>query len=182
LPETGPYPRVAGAALNGENQAMTEPTSFAVEGGCACGTARYRLNARPMFVHCCHCTFCQHQSGAAFALNAMVEAANVTLLSGEVSQIKLPTRSGKGQVVTRCAACGIALWSNYAAAREKIHFVRVGTLDDSSVAPPDIHIFTSTKQPWVILPEGALVFAEFYDRPAVWPADSMARYSAAVSA
>ena len=53
---------------------------FPIEGGCDCHTVRYRLVAAPLFVHCCHCRWCQRESGASFALNAMIEADRVTIL------------------------------------------------------------------------------------------------------
>ncbi|MDQ1241831.1 MAG: hypothetical protein QG550_1082, partial [Pseudomonadota bacterium] len=63
--------------------------------------------------------------------------------------IATPSNSGKGQKVARCPACHVALWSNYAGAGDALRFVRVGTLDDPDRFPPDIHIFTASKQPWV---------------------------------
>ena len=45
-----------------------------LEGGCSCGHVRYRLLSQPLFVHCCHCLSCQRETGASFALNAMIEA------------------------------------------------------------------------------------------------------------
>ncbi len=152
-----------------------------MEGGCPCGSVRYRLTAQPLFVHCCHCTWCQRETGSAFAINALIEADNVAVLKGTLNQVALPSASGNGQDFARCADCGVTVWSNYAAAREKIRFVRVGTLDDPSFAPPDIHIYTSTKQPWVVLPEGTPVCEEYYQRSAHWPADSIARYKAALA-
>ena len=53
-----------------------------LEGGCACGTVRYRLESAPMFVHCCHCRDCQRQTGSAFVLNALIETDRITLLAG----------------------------------------------------------------------------------------------------
>jgi hypothetical protein len=53
------------------------------EGGCACGAVRYRMTARPMFVHCCHCLDCQKQTGSAFVLNGIVETDRIVLLQGE---------------------------------------------------------------------------------------------------
>lgn len=150
-----------------------------MEGGCTCGAVRYRLTARPLFVHCCHCTWCQRESGSAFAVNAMIEASQVELLSGALTQTTLPSASGKGQVFSRCSECGVTLWTNYAAAGSALHFVRVGTLDDPSSVPPDIHIYTSTKQPWVVLPEGVPAVAEFYRPSDYWPAESLARAKAA---
>jgi hypothetical protein len=72
----------------------------------------------------------------------------------------------------------IALWSNYADAGATIHFVRVGTLDHPDACPPDIHIFTSSKQPWVVLPEGTPAVAEYYSAARCWPAESLARRAA----
>jgi hypothetical protein len=44
------------------------------DGKCTCGHVRYRVHGAPMFVHCCHCRWCQRETGSAFALNAFVEA------------------------------------------------------------------------------------------------------------
>ena len=155
----------------------TSQTSF--DGGCTCGAVRYRVDAPPMLVHCCHCTWCQRETGSAFAVNALIEAPLVAVTKGAPQQVTLPSASGQGQVFTRCTACGVTLWSNYAAAQDKVHFLRVGTLDDPSQMPPDIYIFTSSKQPWVVLPEGTPAVEEYYQRSAYWPADSVARYKAA---
>ena len=75
----------------------TSPTSF--EGGCTCGAVRYRAEARPMFVHCCHCTWCQRETGSAFAINALIEAHHVSVTKGAPKQVTLPSASGQGQVV-----------------------------------------------------------------------------------
>jgi hypothetical protein len=158
---------------------MTDDKLVAMEGGCTCGAVRYRLKAKPIFVHCCHCTWCQRETGSAFAVNAFIEASEVELLKGQPVQQTLPSLSGKGQVFWRCADCGVTVWSNYADAGPKFHFVRVGTLDEPSRAPPDIHIFTSTKLPWVILPEGVPAVPEFYKPADVWSAEGLARFKAA---
>ncbi len=158
---------------------MAEIGERVIEGGCTCGAVRYRLTAAPMYVHCCHCTWCQRETGAAFALNAIVEAPCVELLSGSLEATGLPSASGNGQVLQRCDNCRVVVWSHYAGAGDKVNFVRVGTMDDPSLAPPDIHIYTSTKQPWVTLNDGAPVVEEYYRRSDYWPADSVARYKAA---
>jgi hypothetical protein len=72
----------------------------------------------------------------------------------------------------------VALWSNYAGAGEAIRFVRVGTLDEPDRLPPDIHIFTASKQPWVVIPPGARAVPEYYRASEVWPADALARRAA----
>ena len=152
------------------------------EGGCACSAVRYRMTAPPIFVHCCHCTWCQRESGSAFAVNALIEASEVALLKGQAVRVSVPTASGRGQTFTRCPACSVGLWSNYSGAGERINFIRVGTLDDPSLAPPDIHIYTSSMQPWVTLPNEAVAKTGYYKRDAHWPADSIRRYDAARAA
>jgi len=152
-----------------------EEKEFTAEGGCTCGAVRYRLTGRPLFVHCCHCRWCQRESGAAFALNALIEADRVVLLKGKPEVVNTPTNSGKGQKIHRCPACRIALWSNYAGPGDAIAFVRVGTLDEPDRLPPDIHIFTDSKQPWVVLPPGTPAVPEYYDRKLYWPDASLAR-------
>ena len=151
--------------------------SAELTGACACGAVRYRLASLPMFVHCCHCKWCQRETGSAFVLNALIEADRVELLSGAPVTVDTPSESGSGQRVVRCPECQVALWSFYSS--PKIAFVRVGTLDSRAACPPDIHIFTESKQPWVPLPPDALAVPEFYDYAATWPEESYARFRAA---
>ncbi len=151
---------------------------FPAEGGCACRFIRYRMTSAPMIVHCCHCTWCQRESGASFALNAMIETDRVQVISGDAETVDTPSESGKGQLVVRCPRCRVAVWSHYAGSGKKAAFVRVGTLDKPDLCPPDAHIFTESKQEWVIIPPHARAFPIFYDREAVWSRESLKRRAA----
>ncbi len=149
------------------------------EGGCTCRHVRYRMTSKPMFVHGCHCTWCQRETGSAFATNAMIEADRVELTSQGVPElVDTPTASGKGQKIWRCPKCRVTVWSNYSGAGDKVRFVRVGSLDAGHGLAPDIHIFTTTKLPWVVLPAGAPAVAEYYKPKEMWPAESQARFAA----
>jgi hypothetical protein len=159
---------------------MTDDDSM--QGGCTCGGVPYRVTSAPMIVHCCRCRWCQRETGASFALNAMIESDRVELLKGDVEVVDTPSNSGKGQKIARCPQCRIALWSHYAGLGEAASFVRVGTLDDPGRLPPDIHIFTASKQPWVVLPPGTPAFAEYYEREECWPKASLARREALLAA
>jgi hypothetical protein len=132
-----------------------------------------------MFVHCCHCRDCQRQTGSAFVLNALIETNRVTVLSGETAPHLMPTDSGRPHTVFRCTACGTAMWSEYGGVKQ-LRFVRVGTLEDPSALPPDVHIYTRSKLPWVALPEGVPAFAAYYDSKQLWPAASLDRRRAAL--
>jgi len=158
---------------------MSDAKFEPLPGHCTCRSVRYRMNAPPLFVHCCHCSWCQRETGSAFVLNAMVEAEHVELMEGAPLVVDTPSNSGRGQKITRCPQCYVALWSNYAGGGDAIRFVRVGTLEEPARLRPDIHIFTSTKQPWVILPAGVRAVPEFYDPKQTWQAETLARYNAA---
>jgi hypothetical protein len=157
---------------------MAFEQSLSYEGGCTCRAVRYRMTSRPMFVHCCHCRWCQRESGASFALNAMIETERVVLLQGEIELVDTPSLSGKGQKIVRCSTCHVAVWSHYAGGGNAVCFVRVGTLDEPDRFPPDIHIFTASKQPWVVLPEGTPAVEEYYKASIYWPQESLARRAA----
>ena len=158
------------------SDAAAAPSTF--EGGCTCRRIRYRLASRPLFVHCCHCRWCQRETGTAFALNAMIEADRVELTAGEPELVDTPSASGKGQKIWRCPQCRVALCSNYSGSGDKVRFMRVGTLDNPAAMPPDIHIFTSTKQPWVVLPPGTPAVPEYYKPREMWPRESQDRFTA----
>ena len=142
---------------------------------------RCRLISRPLFVHCCHCRWCQRETGSSFALNALIEAERVVLLEGSPEIVQTPTASGKMQKISRCPSCRVALWSHYPGAGDMVHFVRVGTLLEPDRLPPDIHIFTSSKQPWVILPRDTPAVLEYYDLKEYWPQSSLDRWKALLS-
>jgi hypothetical protein len=151
---------------------------MSMEGGCTCGTVRYRLNRAPMFIHCCHCTSCQTETGSAFVINALIESSEVETLAGDPMPVMTPSESGRGQQVWRCPTCHVALWSNYGGSKDVLRFVRVGTLDEPGDVPPDIHIYTRSKLPWVRIPDGALAVEAYYDSSEVWPEESLARRKA----
>ncbi len=150
------------------------------EGGCDCRGVRYRLTDVPLFVHCCHCRWCQRETGSAFALNALIESDRLKVLAGTPELVATPSASGKGQTIARCPVCRLALWSHYAGGGDRLSFVRVGTLDDPDRFPPDIHIFTASRQPWVALSEATPEMPEYYDRKRYWPETSLARRAAAL--
>jgi hypothetical protein len=150
-----------------------------LEGGCACGQMRYRMTSGPLFVHCCHCNDCQRQTGSAFVLNALIETDRVTRISGEVAEYRMPTDSGRPHDVARCTGCGTAVWSRYGGLKV-LTFVRAGTLDEPSALPPDVHIYTRSKLPWITLPSGVPAFEAYYDSRKLWPAESLERRRAAL--
>lgn len=148
-----------------------------MQGRCTCGQVSYRMLEPPMFTHCCHCSWCQRETGSAFALNAIIERDRLEVM-GEVDYVTLPSASGKGQQVARCPACKVALFSHYAGSAGIAAFVRVGTLEDPASCPPDVHIYTSTKLPWVPLDPKIPAFEGYYQAKTEWPAAAQERFRA----
>ncbi|MAK62734.1 MAG: aldehyde-activating protein [Ponticaulis sp.] len=147
------------------------------EGGCTCKKVRYRLINTPLFTHACHCHWCQRETGSAFVINAMIETRFVERLKGDPIRARIPSESGRGQLVARCQDCKTALWSHYTAG-DVLTFLRVGTLDNPNTFPPDVHIFTRSKQSWFALNDGKPQCEAFYQRDELWPESALSRFSA----
>lgn len=128
-------------------------------GGCRCGATRYRLALdRPPPVYACHCTRCQRASGSAFAMQMPVREALLTL-DGPVTQAATHGESGALSISRFCPVCLTRIYST----NERwpgVAIIRAGTLDGSERLAPALHIYTSTKQPWVVLPDGAPAYQE----------------------
>jgi len=153
-----------------------EIVSVAREGGCACGAVRYRLTTDPLFTHCCHCLNCQRQTGSAFVINLLIEAARMELLAGVPQPVEVLRDDGSKQRIFRCPTCQVAVFSEYG--RPGVRFVRGGTLDQPDEIAPDVHIFTRSKVSWITLPDALPAFDEFYDAKTLWPASSLERLEA----
>lgn len=143
------------------------------EGRCSCGELRFRMNAEPLVVHACHCRQCQRVTGSAFVLNALIEKKQLELLSGEPSRFHFPDT---WHTAYFCPSCATYVWSEYKSGRfDDCRFVRVGTLDAPDDLPPSVHIYTESKQPWVLIPEQSPRYEAFYPIAEVWPKCSIRR-------
>jgi hypothetical protein len=149
-----------------------------IEGGCTCRAVRYGVSGRPLIVHCCHCRWCQRETGSAFVINALFEAERVSVNGPPLDIVVTPSASGKDQKIHRCPTCRVALFSNYAQSGDAVRFVRVGTLDTPDAFPPDIHIYTLSKQPWVVLPPNVPSAEAFYNPTQVWSEETRQRWAA----
>jgi hypothetical protein len=119
---------------------------------------------------------CQRQTGSAFVINLLIEADQVELVAGEPQGIPVPRSGGKRQQIYRCPACQVAVFSTYTG--KNLWFVRAGTLDDPSGVQPNVHIYTRSKVPWVMLPDSTPAFDTYYDMEKYWPKASLERLQA----
>lgn len=148
-------------------------TNMSYEGGCSCRKLRYKMNADPLIVHACHCRQCQRVTGSAFVMNALIEKDNVALLCGDIISFRFPDTYHTAYF---CRGCATYIWSEYKSGRfDDCWFMRVGALDEPDRFPPNVHIFTESKQPWVVIPDDVPAYKHFYTIEAVWNTSSIDR-------
>ena len=116
---------------------MTEP----LEGGCLCGTVRYRIDAAPMEAGICHCVTCRRAAGAQSVAWVTVPATGFAWTAGA------PARhaSSPGVIRSHCAVCGTSL--AYQATPESVD-VTIASLDDPEAVPPTKEIWLSHRLSW----------------------------------
>ena len=135
-------------------------TTDEIAGGCRCGEVRYRLTAEAMPpVYCCHCLDCQTWSGSAFSQQALVREGQIVLVHGEPAVFARTNESGAVSTQTLCGACHTRLW-NINSSRPGMAVVRAGTLDASATLVPRAHIWTTRKQPWIVIADGVPAWPE----------------------
>jgi hypothetical protein len=121
-------------------------------GGCQCGEVRYEVVGTPRKLIVCHCTDCQRQSGSAFGMTLVVNEAGFRLTQGEVKTFASTSAAGRAKLGAFCPQCGTRIYHK-PEWRPGTVSVKPGTLDDTSELRPDMHIWISSKQPWVTIPD-----------------------------
>lgn len=124
-----------------------------IEGGCQCEAVRYRVREKPIALAVCHCTECQRQSGSAFGMSLVVRKESFELLRGELKIFTRTSHSGRAVSCAFCPTCGTRIYHEPTYMPDTLN-IKPGTLDDTSPLSPDIHVWTKSKQPWVVVPEG----------------------------
>lgn len=132
------------------------------KGQCGCGMVRFHVRRQPFAIHACHCSYCQKQTGTAFAHNALVEPDALELVSGEVEVVHAPAPTGIDQRIVRCKRCRTPVWGHYGSFGDRACFVRVGAMERPGDFPPDVHIFTSSKPDWLPLEANVPSFKGLY--------------------
>ena len=144
-------------------------------GGCVCGQVKYQITDKPLFTQACHCKDCKILTGSSYVVNSSV-LENTLIVEGEVSSTELKAGSGAYYKTYFCTKCGTYVYADYDSAVGRLT-VRTKTLDDSEKFPPQVHIFTKDKDPWLNLSEDVICFKEMYDQKKTWPEESLNRYN-----
>ena len=146
-----------------------------LEGGCICGQVKYYITEEPLFTQACHCKDCKVLTGSSYVVNSSV-LENTLIVEGDVSSTELKAGSGASCKTYFCTKCGAYVYADYDSAIKRLT-LRTKTLNNSEKFPPQVHIFTKDKDPWLNLSEDVICFEEMYDPKKIWPEESLKRYN-----
>ena len=128
------------------------------DGGCLCGSVRYRVTAPPFAINACHCNDCRKLTGTANLLMVAAPREGFQHQSGAVDRYRKRADSGREVDLLRCAACGTRLWHEPLSSPALLFFA-AGTLDDPSWAIPTSHIWVEKASPGTVFETDAIKVA-----------------------
>lgn len=138
-------------------------------GGCVCGAVRYTLADGFRFLpYACHCTDCQSRTGSAFSEHMLFARTDLTI-EGELDCGTMTQPSGAKSLIWGCVVCKARIYAENDQ-RPGFASLRCGTLDRSIEVVPAAHIWITSKQPWIKIPDDAKTMVEQPRSMAEWMA------------
>ena len=125
-------------------------------GSCQCGAIAYKVSEPPLTLYCCHCTECQAQSTSAFGMSLRISADSLSFDAEPSVYIRDEGKSTQVECLF-CPDCGTRLAHRRGSGSANAS-VKFSSLDDLQDMEPVGHIWTRSKQAWVILDEESLVY------------------------
>jgi hypothetical protein len=128
------------------------------EGGCLCGTMRYRATGTPKRVTACHCTFCQRRTGGAVSVHAWFDKSNV-----EVKGEGLATYEHRSDETNNwlrlhfCNKCATTIMLSIER-MPGVYLITGGTLDDPNSIKIEAHTWMRSAPQWMALPQNVDCF------------------------
>lgn len=113
--------------------------------GCHCGAIRYSLEGTPRTRSLCHCSDCRRHAGAPMVAWAMFPSEAVSVVKGTVKIYK-SSENGRRHF---CPECGTNRFYTNEQILPGITDVQIVTLDDPNTLPPNAHIQSAERIPWM---------------------------------
>lgn len=117
------------------------------EGGCLCGTVRFKVSREPINVRICHCRLCQKSMAAPFYARALFETDAVKL---EGPTGLFPSSDRLNRVF--CKSCGTRIGTSRSDG--SAIGLAIALFDDRNAFAPADHIWTSEKIAWLAIEDG----------------------------
>jgi hypothetical protein len=131
--------------------------SYPLQGSCNCGAVRYEVLEPIDKQAACHCIQCQKHTQSAFSLIGVVSPRTFRMLGGELKKWTKTADSGNRIDCWFCPVCGNRIYHENQDMPGVLR-LKLGTLDDTSVIDPGVHVWVSKKQNWLDLPSGVQTF------------------------
>jgi len=119
-----------------------------VEGGCLCGTVRYRVTGECIARTLCHCRSCRLAAGAPSVAWAVFRLSDFAFVGGQPAGF----RSSPPVTRTFCSRCGTPLTYQRQSSPDTID-VTTATLDRADEFAPTKEIWVAEKLAWETLNE-----------------------------
>lgn len=119
---------------------MTEQT---IEGGCQCGSVRYRIAGAPVLAAICHCSMCRRAHAAPAVAWAMYAQGQVQFTKNEPQSYASSDQAKRGF----CANCGTQLTFT-ADFLPGLIDIAIGSLDHPQALQPTLHYWHSKHLAW----------------------------------
>jgi len=117
-----------------------------IEGGCLCGTVRYRVRGPWLrFVHC-HCSRCRKATGTGHATNLFVDPDRLQWIAGQANVQRYDLPTAQRFAVCFCRACGSPLPHRTRTGSGWV--IPAGSLDREPSMAPSARIFWSSRASW----------------------------------
>jgi hypothetical protein len=123
-------------------------------GGCMCGAVRFRIDAPLLAARYCHCTRCQHRTGAAASAGALTRPGSFAITAG-VDRVRAWDPGDGGWIKWFCGGCGGQTHAQDPAAPDTIA-VRLGAVDGDPGVRPGARQFVAYAAAWEPIPDDGL--------------------------
>jgi hypothetical protein len=127
-----------------------------LEGGCQCGTVRYRITGEPMLAAICHCAMCRRAHAAPAVAWAMFQEGQVTFPKAKPATYASSPEARRGF----CPTCGTQICFTASFIPGLID-ITIGSLDTPDAVPPTLHYWDSRRLPWMQIGDGLPRYPEF---------------------
>ena len=131
---------------------MSDANEGLIKGSCNCGSIQYEVQLPFSFQCACHCIQCQKHTQSAFSIVGALKSDAFRVVRGELKKWTKTADSGTRHDCYFCPDCGNRIYHHNPEHPELIR-LKLGTLDDTSVIDPTIHVWTQHKQAWFQLPD-----------------------------
>ena len=113
------------------------------EGGCLCGSIRYRASTAPVRGVICHCSMCRKHTGSLIGSFVHFPVDSFEWTRGEPTRYRSSDFAGRGF----CPVCGSTITMHEDVLTDRVQ-IAVGSLDEPDRVRVDDHVWAANRVAW----------------------------------